>query len=240
MPIRRMKRPIRRRPRRQTPQVFRENGAVAIKAQESYTVGANAMEIPLDRSFRAMRLSLHLTAMGPMLVQVELWAPANRPVWRSAPISVGVIPIRRTFRWPTSAAAMWPSGSSDTIFKIVTPCPGKQFASLFVSVNYTIVLHLSADYDQQICPKTHGSIESLIQQTQMCHLSENLSETEPTPLSFNEHPTPSGESRVDNQPEDFIVVQPTLACERRASIFVKDTVRRIQALVSESDASNVN
>lgn len=147
----------RRRPRRQQ-QIFRETGLDSIKAQESYTVGADGLEVPSDRSFRALRLSTHLTANGPMIVQCELWGPSNKPVWRSAPISIGLVPVKRTFRWPTSAAAMWASTSKDTIFKIVCPCPGAKFASNYVCVNYTVIVALSSDYDQQICPKQHGSI----------------------------------------------------------------------------------
>lgn len=150
-----------RRTRRPRIQWFKESGFVAIKAQETYSVGANGLEIPSDRSFRARNLSIHLTASSPLIVQCELMAPGSRPVWRCAPISVGVIPVRRTFRWPTSAAAMWPSGSNDTVFKIILPCPGKVFENAYVSCNYTVTLQLSADYDQQICPKQHGIITPL-------------------------------------------------------------------------------
>lgn len=150
-----------RRSRKSRIQWYKENGFVAIKAQESYQVEANALEIPANRSFKAKTLSVHLTASAPLIVQCELMAPGSRPVWRCAPISVGVIPVRRTFRWPSSAAAMWPSGSTNTVFKIVLPCPGQPFAGAYVSCNYTVVVQLSADYDQQICPKQHGVITPL-------------------------------------------------------------------------------
>lgn len=149
----------RRRPAR--PQIFRENGLVSIASQETYSVGADGLEIPSDRSFTALAISVHLVSMGPIVVQVELWGPAGRPVWRCAPISVGVVPVRRTFRWPSRAAAMWPSSSKDTIFKIICPCPGKSFTGSVVCVNYTVTARLSADYDQQICPKTHGTISKI-------------------------------------------------------------------------------
>lgn len=74
-------------------------------------------------------------------------------------MSVGVVPIRRTYRWPTSAGAMWPSGSKDTFFKLVCPCAGKIFGGAYVSVNYLVTVHLSAD--TQGCPKTHGVITAL-------------------------------------------------------------------------------
>lgn len=159
MPPKRRQPRRRRRPNRT--QLFRENGATSIKAQESYSVGADGLEVPSDRAFTAKTLSVHLVATGPMIVQCELWGPQNRPVWRSAPTSIGVIPIRRVYRWPARAAAMWPSSSKDTIFKIVCPCPGKSFSDNIVSVNYTVTVALSADYDQQLCPKQHGVIESL-------------------------------------------------------------------------------
>lgn len=143
-------------------QLFRETGQVSIRAQESYNVHANDLEIPIDRAFTALTISTHLTANAPIIVQIELWGPNNRPVWRCQPISVGLIPIRRIFRWPAKAAAMWQSGSQDTILKIVCPCPGKIFGGSYVQVNYTITCQLSADYDQQICPKQHGVIERLI------------------------------------------------------------------------------
>jgi hypothetical protein len=142
-------------------QVFRENGLVSIKAMETYSVGADGLEIPADRSFTARTISVHLVGTGPVVVQVELFGPGNRAVWRCAPISVGVIPVRRTFRWPGRAAAMWPSQSKDTIFKVILPCPGKAFANNSVCVNYTVTATLSADYDQQICPKMHGVISKL-------------------------------------------------------------------------------
>lgn len=160
--VRRSK-PRRRRLRRSSRQIFRENGAVAIKSEESYSVGADGLEIPNTRSFRALALTLHLCANNPLLVQTELWGPGNRTVWRSAPTSVGLTPIRRTFRWPTSAGAMWSSTSKDTIFKITTPCSGKVFRDSYVSINYVVTVALSADYDQQVCPiKQHGIISSIV------------------------------------------------------------------------------
>lgn len=153
----------RRNFRRSRPQVFRENGATQIKSMESYSVGVNGIEAPADRSYRAISLTLHLVASGPILCNAELFAPGNRVAWRSAPISVGVIPVRRTFRWPTSAAAMWPSSSADTLFKLVCPCAGRNFKDSVVSVNYVLTVHLSADYDAQVCPvKSHGVIEPLV------------------------------------------------------------------------------
>jgi len=142
-------------------QYFRETGLVTIKAQESYSVGIDGVELPGDRSATAISLAVSFVSTGPAVVQVELWGPGNRAVWRCQPTSVGVIPVRRTFRWPARAAAMWPSGSKETLFKIVLPCPGKEFGSVHVSVNYTVTLVLSADYDQQICPKQHGTISLL-------------------------------------------------------------------------------
>lgn len=163
---------VRRRRRVSRRQYFRETGLTSIKAQESYTVGADGLEIPSDRSFTAQSISVHLTANGPIIVQVELWAPGGRAVWRCQPISVGLIPVRRVFRWPARSASMWPSGSKDTLFKIVCPCPGKIFVGSFVSVNYTVSCVLSADYDQQVCPKTHGTIERLCEAFDHVDLSE--------------------------------------------------------------------
>jgi len=159
------RRPSRRRGRRGSArQMFRETGVVSIAAQESYVCGADGLEVPSDRSFTAQSISVQFTANGPIVVQVELWGPGGRPVWRSQPLQVGLIPIRRTYRWPTRAAAMWPSASKDTIFKIVCPCPGKVFTKSTVCVTYTVACLLSADYDQQICPKTHGRIERLAEE----------------------------------------------------------------------------
>jgi len=159
MPGRRASR--RRGQRRSARQIFRETGVVSIKAQESFICGADGLEVPSDRSFTALSISLQLTANAPIIVQTELWGAGSRPVWRSQPTSVGLIPLRRTYRWPTRASAMWPSSSKDTIFKIVCPCPGKIFQSSYVSVTYTVTCQLSSDYDQQLCPKSHGRIERL-------------------------------------------------------------------------------
>lgn len=164
---------VRRRRRGGRPQIFRETGLVSIKAQESYTVAADSLEIPDDRAFTARTLSVHLVANAPAIAQIELWGPGGRPVWRCQPITVGaLIPLRRVFRWPARAAAMWPASSKDIIFKIVLPCPGKIFAGSYVSVNYTVTAILSADYDQQICPKTHGVIETLTDAFHRVQLSE--------------------------------------------------------------------
>lgn len=151
----------RRRQRRSARQIFRETGVTSIRAQESFVCGADGLEVPSDRSFTAQSISVQLTANGPIIVQVELWGPGGRPIWRSQPLSVGLIPIRRTYRWPARAAAMWASSSKDTIFKIVCPCPGKIFQGNYVSVTYTVSCILSSDYDQQLCPKSHGRIERL-------------------------------------------------------------------------------
>lgn len=151
-----------RRPRkfRRAPQIFRENGAAQINSQESYSVGVDGLEIPPDRSYKAISIVLHLVSNGPTLINIELFAPGNRVAWRSAPISVGVIPVRRTFRWPTSAGAMWPSTSKDTLFKIISPCSGRNFVKNMTSCSYVVTAHLSSDYDAQVCPaKQHGIYE---------------------------------------------------------------------------------
>jgi len=160
-----------RQRRRSAKQLFRETGLVSIAAQETYAVGASKLEIPDDRSFTALSLSLQFTADGPIVIQVELWGPGGRPVWRSTPLSVGTIPVRRTYRWPARAAAMWPSTSSDNIFKIIAPCPGKVFAGSRVSIVYTVNCALSADYDQQVCPKTHGVIQKLADEFESVQLA---------------------------------------------------------------------
>lgn len=221
----------RRRPKRKSrAQLFRENGATAIKAQQSYSVGADGLEVPADRSFKAKTISLHLVSNGPMLVQVELWAPVNRAVWRSAPISVGLIPVRRTYRWPTSAAAMWPSTSSDTIFKIVCPCPGKTFNDNTVSVSYTVTVQLSADYDQQICPKQHGIIQPLVPQ--------QLSIPQQAPAPVSESDEVLGFEHLSIKPVQNLGLDiPTLSSESRSSTTtLEDSDPNHQTLASESSA----